>query len=734
MRSVAKTLQYILVAVFIVMTIFSLAPYPKTASYEVSENGANYSPLMLHLEGSTSSESNYTIPDIDSSMQPNPALNIGPGAPWIVFTVPASYTIILKEPVEDNITAVYLNTARITKSGVEIVRYPIDYEVVNSTAINVSLPPVQGYVPSGLYDLVILTSSGKLFIPRSVWIMDPNSLIDYFKFVHITDVHFGAGTPNIEIGQNRRFVGYLFGQLVGVDALLNTGDEADTQASTQYVNSLSYRYAFAYTIPEILAPGNHDFPNKNFIKYYEKTVNYFLIGDKILVVTLNTDGENGYADQANLTALQTILEEYKDVPYKFIMMHHPVFYYQGEVAACSNTTDPIISNPRQNSESAISYYWGSNMNATREFLHLVEEYNVTMVLAGHIHRDQYVIYNSTCTGTTTYFQTTTTLAHGTGTYQGLQVVWFNLTDGKPEYPYVWKHFVGYNKTDRRAVYNSIPITRPEYSENWQNSFGNEHFYGFLVKGDTALILELENYMETLDINNKTILLALPWPAYKSVNLKVLDAENSSVDLHGYAYDNFSERTIVALNVTLHKNSKLLFALYTQPDNIAPEITLKTTIPRNPAVNKLVKAYVKVSDEGWGVKDVDISASAQYGNLTVFQYSKYSSDTYLVKFKVEGNAGAKLILHVTASDWAGNTNVENLTINLAPPSTSTTTTPSTSTPSTSPQSTAAPSTSSTSPTTTSQSTSPTGGGLSTTAVVTTIIVIIVIIAAIYYIRK
>ncbi|MEM2137388.1 MAG: hypothetical protein QXI93_05475, partial [Candidatus Methanomethylicia archaeon] len=44
--------------------------------------------------------------------------------------------------------------------------------------------------------------------------------------------------------------------------------------------------------------------------------------------------------------------------------------------------------------SHLYYSWDSNLNAASNFLRLVEQYDVDLVLAGHIHREQFNIYNN----------------------------------------------------------------------------------------------------------------------------------------------------------------------------------------------------------------------------------------------------------------------------------------------------------------------------------------------------
>ncbi|MCE4600511.1 MAG: metallophosphoesterase [Desulfurococcales archaeon] len=642
-------------------------------------------PIIIQAPITHTQQGNATLPNINKEAYPNPLYNIGPGAPAIAGPG-ETVTITLKpEYSQRQVTGITLIQVKLGETGLALVKVQPQVQQINETSYKITLP---SDIEPGLYDMLISLDDGSTLVSaRSLWVLTPDSIGDVIRFVHMSDLHYGAGTPSPEIGQMRRFTGLLLSQLVGANAILDTGDEADTQAPQQYMNSLAFRYDFAYPVPFILNPGNHDYPNGNFFKYYEKTMAYFTIGGKILIVYINTDGENGYADWRNLQFLKHVLEEYKDLPYKFVMMHHPVFYYQGQLYTRSDTNSTILANPREASNSAISYYWGSNVTAARYFLRLCEDYNITLVLAGHIHRDQYVEFHSTRTGTVTRFQTTTTLAHGTGIYQGLQVFDFNTTSGEITYPLAPPWFIGYKNYSRTKVYNSIPITRPEYSENWKpDKFGDTFFYGTISQGSKALVITLENMLPYLDVD-KTVLISLPWPADYPVNLEVLNTTGGSAEIVDQLRVDELNRTFIALHVKLPPKTTVKFALYTVEDSEPPTIELKTTIPKTPKVNKTIKAYIKISDEGWGVSNAEATINTSTGKVKVFKFEKYSGTTYLAKFIVESKYKATVTITVEAEDYAGHKTAKTLTINLAgpepPPPPTTTTTPPTTTTTTTP---------------------------------------------------
>ena len=642
---------------------------------------ASYAPLLSVGEQPSTHEiapqAEGEIPNIDSAAPENYGYNIGPGFPAVILANSTEdVVLVLRVPEAENVSKVIISRVSLDSEGQLIYeKHEASFTRINSTALKILSPGAS--LEPGLYDIVLVTSDNRtLLVPRSLWVTTISTILDGFEFMHISDLHFGAGSPNITVGQNRRFTGYLLSQLLGVDAILNTGDEADTASSSQYRNSLAFRYMLAYTVPMFLNPGNHDYPNKNFITYYGDTVRYALIGDKILIISINTDGEVGHADNVNMTFLENVLSEYRNIPIKIIMMHHPIFYYQGKLYLTYNSSSPLLDDPNDNRDSALSFYWGADTNMTRWFLRLVEQYNVTMVLAGHIHRDQYVEYHSTWTGHTTYFQTTTTLAHGTGTYQGFQVTLLNITTGTPSYPYAPEWFIGYENHSRRDVYNSIPLTLPNNAGRWKSEFDHDYIYGEYHQGRTGIIVGLYNMLPYLSIN-KTVIISLPWPNGYEAHLKILNAENASVSIRSSLYVPELNRMFLALHFNMTPKSMLEFALYTLPDNEPPKINLKRTLPRNPGINKNVKVYITVEDDGWGVKNVKFNITVDRGNFTdTPKFYKVSDTLYVAQFKVSSNYEANVTLTVTATDYAGNTNTTDIIVHLAgpkPPANETTTT-------------------------------------------------------------
>ncbi len=680
------------------------------------------------------------LPGYTSFVEENPAANIGPGAPAVVFPG-ENFTVVLKSSyATTGITSGYIYRVVLEDDELHLYNYTVTVTCVDNTTYNVTIP---SDVKPGLYDLV-LTGKVTYRVERSVWVI--TGLNDVLRIAHISDLHFGTGYPDVFAGDRKRVAGLILVNLLKPDIVINTGDEADTAASSQYIAARAFRYMFLYDYPVFLNPGNHDWPNSEFIRYYGPTTWYRLIGDKILLIAINTDGERGYPDWPQIKAVQELLEKYRNIPIKIIQMHHPVFYWQGELNLYYNASIFYV-NPRENPNSPLSYYWGANLSMVRYFLKLCEDYNVSIVFAGHIHRDQYVLYHSIRTNTTTYFITTTTFAHSTGTYNGFQYIVLNLTNLNMTFPYAPPSFIGFKNYSKDSVWNSIFNLAPYWSCKY---WFTKHAYTFdLMNG-------------VLNVSN-TIVLALPWRGeYKGVYVEGSNGAYAVVKDY-LLVDNF---LFIAIKIDMPRDSELTIVVYNMEDNKLPHIEYKMSIPSTPTLGRTNKLYFDIEDDEWGIRDVE--AAIIYSNQEFpVNIRMVNPTTYVVELTgYTGTEPKTITLKITVMDYANNTITVWYEVTLYPmgmsptqtpirtlsvsPTTTTTTTINTTTPSsTTPANTTSPMNTTTSPSTTSPTTTtPTTTSTPTTSKKTTqveeadytgvyvavIILLIVVIIAVVIMRK
>jgi len=602
--------------------------------------------LFTHVNN-VYAEKSPELPLYYSFVKPNPSVNIGPGAPAVVHPG-ETFTVILKEQYSSvEINGGYIYTVKLEDNKIHVYNYSVVVERINNNQYNITIPID---TEPALYDLV-LVGSDVLVIERSVWVI--KGLNDILKIVHISDLHYGTGHPDEYAGARKRIGGLLLINMLKPDIVVHTGDDTDTASKPQYLESRALRYMLLYSYPVFLNPGNHDYPLDNFIEYYGVNTWARLIDGKILWIALDTDGDRGYIDWDQALWLTEVLEKYRNVTYKIIQFHHPIFYWQGELHLYYNHT-LFYENPRNNPRSPLSYYWANNLSMARYFLKLCEDYNVTLVFAGHIHRDQYVLYHSTRTNTTTYFMTTTTFAHSTGTYNGFQYMELNIVNFTLNYPYAPPTFKGFMNYSKTMVYNSIR-NHPPY---WDVDFRfTKHAYVFDILNNLFNI-------------STTILLALPWKGdFKGV---YTIGDNPKVSLIDHIILNNILYIALKINITI--GEKLTIIIYNQDDWYTPVIKFKESMPNPPQLGVVNKLYFDIFDDEWGLKQV--YASIINGNQeSRIEMSRVTDTTWLITLPIyTGDKPFSIILKITSIDYRNNSITVWFNITLYPQGQTPTTAP------------------------------------------------------------
>jgi len=542
--------------------------------------------------------------------------------------------------------------------------------LLNYTAsVAVSGQHVAVTVPSeakpALYDLV-LEGQGRVEIPRSVWVVDPG--ISRLKVVHITDQHYGAGQPDVTTGDRNRFSGYIVASLLAPDLIVDTGDLGDTAGEQQYRWAYAYERAFLYGFPILAIPGNHDTPPDAYSSFYGSPWWYRLIGDRVLVIGLYSY-EQGYVPRGQLEWAEEVLKRHASTPVKIILVHHPVFYYQGELKTTYDDEKVIYPyDPQKSPGSPVYSTWSGNMEATRYFLRLVEEYGVNFVFSGHVHRDLYVKYTSTRTGRTTYFVTTTTLGMGSAIYDGLGFYEIDLSNGAIDFPVKPRTFIGFANHTRKLAQNSIPIgTYPP-----ANSLGvaNQVFLpAALYQSGHAYVVTLENRLDYLQLEN-SVVWCLPWAG--NLTVKVME-QGGGAEFTVLDELRLGDKLFLGVRIKLPPQGKLTVVLANAPDTEAPRVTVKMVSPEKPAPGAPFTALVEVEDGGWGL--ANFTAGMLTGGAEIpLEAQLYLPGTladpvqkYVFRLVAKAPDGASEVkLALRAVDFAGHVAKQEYTLSLAVP--------------------------------------------------------------------
>ena len=202
-----------------------------------------------------------------------------------------------------------------------------------------------------------------------------------YKVIQITDCHLFKDTSlMLEVDTDKTFKEVIQRvsqkDLDDADAIFLTGDLSQDESPGSYekiVNALE-----SFSLPIYWIPGNHD-----CVKTVEKSfskgvlfnrVNYFNT-DYWTYIFLDTkiEGyEHGYLSEGELENLRSSLQQSSGRSIAIIMHHHPAKMGTPMIDSC------MLTNPA-------------------DFWSIVSDYNVKLIMCGHVHGDYSIKYNEQIT-------------------------------------------------------------------------------------------------------------------------------------------------------------------------------------------------------------------------------------------------------------------------------------------------------------------------------------------------
>jgi len=279
-------------------------------------------------------------------------------------------------------------------------------------SLNISIPGVE--IPSGMFSCTLALSDGKnlLLAERAVYLY--NKSMERLGILHISDVHILLPTPIGTAYQTLTSAVFLANMLGDVDVVINTGDTIDRPGDASLYTY--YKRALRALLKPVLAvPGNHDgsgIKPEVFTSVYGSSVGsatWYRRFEGFLIVGLDTS-TMGVIDRTQLLFLERILQQNIDAGTKILLLHHPVFR--------ASAKGIYIDQPLRDVPRDLLYAsWAQAEDIAREFLRIIDLYNVSAVLAGHVHQDSIVIYRNK-----TIFITTGTLGGPRSYYNAFRII------------------------------------------------------------------------------------------------------------------------------------------------------------------------------------------------------------------------------------------------------------------------------------------------------------------------
>jgi DNA repair exonuclease SbcCD nuclease subunit len=278
--------------------------------------------------------------------------------------------------------------------------------------------------PVELYNLTIVFEKNRkiysLTEPRAVSVIEKFS--DSFSFVHLTDFHIGD--PRGARKNIRETIGWRAAKkaiqeinLLHPDFVIISGDLI-FGALNPYEYRECYKILQLFDVPTFLCPGNHDgqivFKKDgfDFWKKYFGSLNYSFNYGSYHFLAVNsycwpsyqrtpflfaTFNWGGYIDDKEIEWIEEDLENNINANLTFMFLHH---------------------NPLWETEDNSIFKFRSEYYNRKKLLSLIDEYDVDMVLSGHVHHDNVTIINDTI-----YITTTTTASDfGGDAYWGYRLI------------------------------------------------------------------------------------------------------------------------------------------------------------------------------------------------------------------------------------------------------------------------------------------------------------------------
>ncbi|RJS89477.1 hypothetical protein CW700_04180 [Candidatus Bathyarchaeota archaeon] len=517
----------------------------------------------------------------------------------------------------------------------------------------------------GLYSLNIAYESGEELInctqPRSVWLLErwPEEL----TINHISDTHLPYGAD--------LFATFAYEtNLIHPDLIIHTGDVVDTETIYSAWTYL-HRVLGRLRVPTYLLPGNHDYKGAGASIYKSQCglLNYSIVIGNFLFIALDST-DAGFVALSQLKWAERILQQYSD-KVKILGFHYPLFsrWPGGNITGSWKNVE-ILNN-------YLYYSWRTHLNETRELLRLVEEYDVRLILTGHIHRDIVYVYNNRH-----YFVTTVACGGSLpeGYYPGYRLIEVDAEGN-----------VNFDAYMERRLFNppnAIPVGHLTYYYRSFND-GTEPAVSATIINDqeqnlTDVVLEFyvskEYDVKDYEFNITTSTTPLVSSIQDNDNV-TFDDPKSSTALPRLVY----YRTLMTekgycfiTHVDMPPKTFLHLTLAAVEDEDPPSIDIK--VKGEIKAETPLTLLVKVSDKGWGIRDVGGAYLTTDGVTNIYPLPpleptlRINKDEYIIEYPtlevevtIPGQpAGVTLSVTIATRDYAGHKVTRQFNYTIGPP--------------------------------------------------------------------
>jgi len=473
---------------------------------------------------------------------------------------------------------------------------------------------------------------------RCVWVMEewPEEL----TISHSSDIHLPYGADVWA-----RY-GYEM-NLIEPDAVIVTGDIVDVETIAS-----AWRYYHdtlgKISSPTFILPGNHDYTSQaEFYRKYGGRLNYtVVIGDFVFVAMNSHSG--GYIDMDELEWADAQLKKHPD-KVKIIGFHHSIFsseYEDDKGAVKGGRISGSWKDMTAFEDVIYDITWANKPEEAKRLVRLVEENDVRLILAGHVHRDIIYILNDKH-----YFVTTCPIGGGlpSGFHHGYRLINIDR-DGNVEF----------SKITQDRIFdppNSIPNGMIEYYYKTPND-GSRGAVSAIIENN--LDMTLDDVEIEFVVSGTSEIEDYKWYPQEPENMEVY----SSDGVHSFTgYFDVPSKSEISITLSAVQDS-------TNP-------SLELHVPSDYDPGEPINAILEVEDSGWGVRDVKAGYSTDgstWSELDIPQEVNVDKDDYQLVYTSgyyelalpEGIESNEVTLKAEAWDFSDNHVSIEKTVSNVPP--------------------------------------------------------------------
>ena len=483
-----------------------------------------------------------------------------------------------------------------------------------------------------LYDLTVSYHEGGEDVeythPKCVWLQEewPEEL----TISHITDIHLQHGRDH--------FAKYIHQvNMFDPDLIIVTGDIVQTETVAAGWDYLRHEMDWI-DVPFYLLPGNHDHSGGGSLIYqrYGGPLNYSIVMGDFLFVALDSQLE-GEEWTNQFQWVESVLQRHPG-KVKILGWHHPLLGSEYEEDEGLVKGDQLNGSwEAMEAFSDILYpSWVIDekpSNVAVEMLRVIQQYDVSLILTGHVHRDMIYVLNDRH-----YFVTTGPVGGGLtpGQYHDSRTIVLD-SEGNVELD-------SYALAGLFDPPNSIPVDGLSY---WYSSANDW--------SESAVTVSIENDLK-MDLTHAKL------EFHVSSEYTVEDYQFSTEPIEYETYTTDDGHIFVAY-FDVPTGTHMDVTLSAVGDDLPPEVLVE--VP-DYVEGQPVKGTVTVSDAGWGVDTYSVSyvndAMATWGSFDFSFRPTINGDVYDITWPefsysftvpVE-QALPGLMVKVEAVDHAGNT--------------------------------------------------------------------------------